>query len=239
MGWMQKNSVWRGEDGWSAPAGATGPLLTYVNSYVPTFTSGSPTATATGVSTGPAGLVVVVIYNVDAIATVSSASIQGVPCSGGTGGIIGGVNSGNTGTAIIYANVPGTSGNIVVNFGSNLNFGGLAFDVYSITGLSSITPTGSITQTSGGGAVASLSGTLATTSGGVVIVGSQQFTPGNTDTVTGTETYTADHASFDPSGGFQTATTASAHNVATNASSSVLASWNASQDATLVAGAWR
>lgn len=214
----------------------SGPVLTYIGTNTPTYISNVGTVSSANIGTAASNRLVVVVFydlNQNASAMVSiggvSATINAIS------------NTPNLTTGIASLVVPtGTTVSIAVTFSSSAGFG--AFDVYTITGLSSTTPVGSGTDNASSSGTATTSGTtLATSSGGVVVVGSQQYGGGSatSDTISGTESYNPDHPSFVPSGGFSRNTTASAQATATSASSSVTATWNGASYVTMAAASWR
>jgi hypothetical protein len=201
-----------------AAAGGGTPTLAYIGIVTPTYSSGVATATGAAIGTAAADrLVVVVFFDETATNTsLSSVTIGGVTATVNTqssGGV--GVN---VFVGIASLNVPaGATATIVATYANSGNIG--RFQVYTVNGLSSFTPTGAGNNWKVN--TGPISTTLATTSGGVVIVGGAIGQGAAlVSTFSGTETYTTD-SSFDADFGSNSGGVGHATGIATNAASTV------------------
>jgi hypothetical protein len=210
--------------------GGGSPALAYIGNVTPTYASNVATATAAPIGTASSGrLVVVVFYD---LITPSPGVSTATVTIGGVSAVVNTIASVHNSTVgIASANVPtGTTANIVVSYDTSSGANG-AFDVYALTGLSSMTAVGSGETASAG--ANPITTTLATTAGGIVIAGAQQSGGGGTLTMSGTETYTKD-SSFQIAS-FSSNASSHATGIATNAASSVSATWVSSVGAVAIA----
>lgn len=184
---------------WGGAAGSR----TYITSPTPSFGSAT-TFTFTGVSLGSANgtsLVVVVVHVWDVSGDgrkLSSASIAGVGATihvnvVGTHSPVQGANA-----AIISAQTASTSGTISVTTSNTCI--GCGVDVYRLTGLTSVTPTATASQTAGGGAATSISTTISVPGNGILIQNITVFSTTTLTTLTGSGT-TQDHEQTVPGDG--------------------------------------
>lgn len=213
-----------------SPAAGGTPTLNYIATTAATIAS--LTATVTGASIGTAAadrLVVVAIANNFSNMGSGNTLAMTLDSGGGAVAMTQHTYSGNNGatTGIYSLTVPtGTTATIVGTLTGGA-FANINFHVFTITGLSSTTPTGTSSNTL---TASSVSTNVATTSGGVIIAAlSTQST--FTNMAGSTETFTVDFSS----------TRASAHatGVATNASSTVTNNASGSASITVSAAAWR
>lgn len=200
------------------------PTLAYINQYATTYASKTQSATATIPAAGSNTLAVVIFYdNQNGYSGPATATINGVSATVTAEGASGAFSNIGIAYALVASGV--TSVPIAVTYANTPGFGG-SFVVYTINGLSSTIAVGSNTAFLHGGSTSPLSTTLATSSGGVVIVGSFDDNSGQSPTYSGTETYVRD-VTFSPSG-TPGAGAAHATGTATNASSTVTSTWTPS-----------
>ena len=214
-------------DGGGVPP--VGPALAYIGNVTPAYSSNVATATAAPIGTASSDrLVVVVFYDLITPAGTVTATVT-------IGGVTATVDTiaslHNSTVGIASANVPtGNTANIVVDYNISSGANG-AFDIYALTGLSSMTAVGS-------GALAPtlpppITTTLATTAGGIVIAGAQQAGGGGAITMSGTETYVEDSSFAIAS--FSSNASSHAIGVGTNSASAVTANWASSVGALAIA----
>jgi hypothetical protein len=169
-----------------------------------------------------------------------SATINGVTSTSNTI-----VSDSNITVSISAAVVPsGSTGvpvSVIYSGGSN-PFSGGVIDIYTVTGWSSSTPTGTTTNNTNPAVATSVTGTgLNTSAGGVIIAGIAQYENTSTSAVVSG----SDPAPFtqdSPNGAIGTfgiTTSAHASGISTNSNESVTGTFNASNDSFVAAVAWR
>lgn len=213
-------------------AAAALPTLTYINTV--TATVSNPTATVTGTSIGTAAadrhLVVIVNNTFSNIVNASMTVDSGGGAVAMTQQVLRGQNGASSG--IYSLTVPtGTTATIVATQTGGSGWNNPRFHIYTITGLSSTTPTGA---NSSGATATSTSTTVATTSGGIIISGSSTQAATISNYTGSTETFTSNFGV-----GSNSQAAASATGVATNASSTVNVNGASSASIAVTAVAWR
>jgi hypothetical protein len=173
--------------------------------------------------------------NINSNGTTASVSIGGNAATVHTFSS-GGINNPYVGIASLVVTT-GTTANIVVTYSAG-SAGGGGFGVYTLTGLSSTTPVATA-QHYLDTAVTPDSLSLATSSGGVIIVGTNDYANFSTVAFSGNEgTYTTDLNNG--SGGFDTFGFGHSIGTGTNASSTVTSTWAAvNSHSAMVVASWR
>lgn len=210
-----------------ASSGAANPVVAYKGTA--TATVSSTTATTTGQTIGATGLNVIIVYDAFVNNSTTTLTVNGVSAT-----LIADMDQGATNAHMFSIPATGATTATIVATASG-TWGSPFFDVENITGLSSNTPVGSNQNQNNSNTIST---TVATSSGGAIIVGASQISTGATSgTLTGTETYTVDHSSFATG---SNSLTGHASNVAANASSTVTATFltNSNQNV-IVASSFR
>ena len=208
-----------------APAAAGGGSLTLTYQAQATPSYSVNTATATGVSIGTASASRLVILEFLDIGpgqgsnpTVTIGGVSATVCT-----LSSVVSGGNVPLGIAYAVVPtGTTATISVAYASGVGGNG-DFEVYTLTGYSSATPTGCTSSHLQSVVPFSNSVNIATSSGGVAIAGSFLLDFGTITAAGSTATFSTDISGFLL--GTDTFAVFSATGLATNASSLVQANY--------------
>src|SRR5216684_277093 len=152
-----------------AVAGAALPTVTYIGAVTPSLAGQVATATNANIGTASADrLVVVVFFDINETSTSAPATVT----IGGTSATVHIFQTGAANNVMGICSLlvtSGTTATIAVTYSGAGSQGGGQFGIYNLNRLSSTTPVGT------GGAwnnvVNPLSATLATSSGGIVIVG--------------------------------------------------------------------
>lgn len=209
------------------------PSVTYVGETAATVSN--PTATVTSAALGPAGSKLVVVAVSDAFVVINaSMTINGVAATK-----IGELQFGSGADAYIAmftAVTAGTSGNIVATATSG-SWSAPTFSVLAIQNLSSTTAVA--TNNNSANSVSTLSTTLATSAGGVVI-GAMSSAASNVapNVYSGTETYTTDSSAYYGTGAY-VYSMGHASGTAANGSSTITATQSAVNNTVLLAASWR
>jgi hypothetical protein len=154
----------------SSIASASLPTLTYIGSATPSYAAGVATAIGANIGIASADRLVVVVVGDLGKATGASVTIGGSPAT------VNALAIGANGPTALIASllVPsGATADIVVTYAGYDNSNGGVFEVYTLKGLSSTAPVGSGTNYDV--SANPLSTRLATSSGGVVIMGAVQY----------------------------------------------------------------
>lgn len=211
------------------------PTLAFIGATAATVAGQVATVTSASIGTASADRLVVVVFTDGGSAASASATVTIGGTSATVHAFANGANNNTAGIASLLVS-SGTTATIVATYNAGASTDGVNFKVYTIKGLSSTTPVG--TGINWDAAASPLSTTLATSSGGVVIVGANRYAVSTTLVFSGTETYTTDHTGSQNA--FETEGSGSATGTATNASSAVTATWGGGTNHTAIAAAsWR
>ncbi|MEH2485862.1 hypothetical protein V1280_001801 [Bradyrhizobium sp. AZCC 2230] len=219
-----------GKAGAAAP-----PNLAYIGAT--TGSTASNIASVSGVNIGTASfdrLVVVVFTGIGFNSVTASCSIAGAA----TTLVVQSPGFNGSQTTICSATVTsGTTGNISITYGFVADGVTIAFDVYTIKSLTSMTAAG--TGGASGSASTLTTGSVSISGAAVAIIGSaQRGSNSTTDVVSGTSgSFVQDHPNFVISG-FSRNTVASATALA-GSSGTFTATWNGTEASSIAAAAWR